>query len=76
MPSGGGFTFTLLFSLTGSGGPFASLTIDAAGNIYGTTSNDGGRPFSNVIFDANRNLYGTTFERGADAAGVVFAITP
>jgi uncharacterized repeat protein (TIGR03803 family) len=40
-PSGGSFTFTLLFSFTGSGGPAATLTMDAAGNIYGTTTNDG-----------------------------------
>lgn len=106
-PSGGSFTFTLLFSFTGSGGPAATLTMDAAGNIYGTTTNDGafgqgsvfkltpsgggftftslhdftggtdgGRPFSNVIFDAAGNLYGTTLQGGADAAGVVFEITP
>lgn len=107
-PSGGGsFTFTLLFSFAGSGGPAATLTMDAAGNIYGTTTNDGafgqgsvfkltpsgggftftslhdftggtdgGRPFSNVIFDAAGNLYGTTLQGGADAAGVVFEITP
>lgn len=106
-PSGGSFTFTVLFSFTGSGGPAATLTMDAAGNIYGTTTNDGafgqgsvfkltpsgggftftslhdftggtdgGRPFSNVIFDAAGNLYGTTLQGGADAAGVVFEITP
>jgi uncharacterized repeat protein (TIGR03803 family) len=46
-PSGGGsFTFTLLFSFTNSTlltgtGPQATLTMDAAGNIYGTTTNDG-----------------------------------
>ena len=46
-PSGGGsFTFTLLFSFTNSTlltgtGPQATLTMDAAGNIYGTTSRDG-----------------------------------
>jgi uncharacterized repeat protein (TIGR03803 family) len=112
-PSGGGsFTFTVLFSFTGTGvttatGPAATLTMDAAGNIYGTTTNDGafaqgsvfkrtpsgggytftslhdftggtdgGRPFSNVVFDAAGNLYGTTLQGGANAAGVVFEITP
>jgi uncharacterized repeat protein (TIGR03803 family) len=112
-PSGGGsFTFTLLFSFTNSTlltgtGPQATLTMDAAGNIYGTTTNDGafgqgsvfkltpsgggytftslhdftggtdgGRPFSNVVFDAAGNLYGTTLQGGANAAGVVFEITP
>ena len=39
--SGGSFTFNLLFSFTGTGGPGANLTRDAAGNIYGTTTNDG-----------------------------------
>jgi uncharacterized repeat protein (TIGR03803 family) len=45
-PSGGSFTFTLLASFTNSTlntgtGPQANLTMDAAGNIYGTTSRDG-----------------------------------
>jgi|ERR1700688_3633905 len=40
-PSAGSFTFSLLFSFTGRGGPGASLTMDAAGNLYGTTTNDG-----------------------------------
>jgi uncharacterized repeat protein (TIGR03803 family) len=39
--SGGSFTFNLLFSFTGTGGPGANLIMDAAGNIYGTTTNDG-----------------------------------
>ena len=40
-PSGGGWTFNLLYSLSGSMGPEASLTLDAAGNLYGTTFKDG-----------------------------------
>ncbi len=41
-PSGGGaWTFTLLYSLSGRGGPGAHLTMDSAGNLYGTTNQDG-----------------------------------
>ena len=43
-PSGGNWSFTTLYGLTGSGpltGPDANLTMDAAGNLYGTTFADG-----------------------------------
>ena len=40
-PSGGSWTFNLLYSLSGRGGPAASLTFDSAGNLYGTTYADG-----------------------------------
>jgi uncharacterized repeat protein (TIGR03803 family) len=43
-PSNGGWTYTLLYSLSGSsngGGPQAALAMDASGNLYGTTSMDG-----------------------------------
>ncbi len=43
-PSNGNWNFTLLWSLTGIynyGGPYSSLTMDAAGNLYGTTYTDG-----------------------------------
>lgn len=40
-PSGGNWTFTLLHSFTGGGGPEDSLTMDAAGNLYGTALIDG-----------------------------------
>jgi uncharacterized repeat protein (TIGR03803 family) len=39
-PSGSGWTFSLLYSFIGGGincGPSASLAMDAAGNLYGTT---------------------------------------
>jgi len=39
--SGGGWNFVTLYNLVGQGGPLASLTIDAAGNLYGTASSDG-----------------------------------
>jgi hypothetical protein len=40
-PSNGKWTFTLLYSFTGAEGPLGSLVVDAAGNLYGTTRNDG-----------------------------------
>ena len=40
-PSGGNWTFTLLHTFTGDVGPEDSLTMDAAGNLYGTTITDG-----------------------------------
>jgi uncharacterized repeat protein (TIGR03803 family) len=48
-PSGGGWVYTLLYSFTGYGGPIASLAIDAAGNLYGTTGSDGAYGFGNVF---------------------------
>ena len=44
--SGGSWNFTVLYNLVGSGsvynpGPEAALTMDAAGNLYGTTYADG-----------------------------------
>lgn len=41
-PSGGGWTFQVLYNLTGAGyGPQRTLTLDAAGNLYGTTYSEG-----------------------------------
>ena len=40
-PSSGGWTFTLLYSLSGLAGPADHLTLDSAGNLYGTTYQDG-----------------------------------
>jgi uncharacterized repeat protein (TIGR03803 family) len=42
--SGGGYTESILYSFAGSpdgANPFAGVTLDAAGNIYGTTGNGG-----------------------------------
>jgi uncharacterized repeat protein (TIGR03803 family) len=36
-PSGGAWHFTVLYSFTGTYGPLDTLTMDAAGNLYGTT---------------------------------------
>jgi uncharacterized repeat protein (TIGR03803 family) len=40
-PSNGTWTFTLLYSFTGYAGPYGSLVMDASGNLYGTTFDDG-----------------------------------
>ena len=52
-PSGNAWTFTLLYSLSGTPGqncgPWGSLTIDAAGNLYGTTRCDGAHNLGNVF---------------------------
>lgn len=50
-PSSGGWTFTLLYGFTGGPqcGPFASLAMDAAGNLYGTTYCDGVNGSGNVF---------------------------
>ena len=34
-PSNGGWTFTVLYNPSGTGGPYYNLTLDAAGNLYG-----------------------------------------
>ena len=48
-PSGGGWTFNLLYSFTGTLGPIAALSMDADGNLYGTTERDGAYGFGNVF---------------------------
>ena len=40
-PSGGTWNFSLVYGLVGNAGPFGSLSLDAAGNLYGTTWQDG-----------------------------------
>ena len=50
-PSGGGWTYNLLYSFTGNTGcgPFANLGLDGAGNLYGTTLCDGANNAGNVF---------------------------
>jgi uncharacterized repeat protein (TIGR03803 family) len=48
-PSGGGWNFSVLASLTGEAGPVASLTVDAAGNLYGTNFRDGAHAYGSVF---------------------------
>jgi uncharacterized repeat protein (TIGR03803 family) len=51
IPHGGGWSYQLLYALPGdpnAWGPTASLAMDAAGNLYGTTYNGGGSPNCNL----------------------------
>jgi len=50
-PSNGGWMFNLLYSFTGNQlqGPYASLAMDAAGNLYGTTYGDGAYGLGSVF---------------------------
>jgi len=48
-PSNGGWTFSTLYNLSGNAGSFAVLTMDAAGNLYGTTLQDGAYLQGNVF---------------------------
>jgi uncharacterized repeat protein (TIGR03803 family) len=49
-PSGGGWTFTVLYSFSGGyGGPYNKLTLDAKGNIYGFTNGDGANGLGSVF---------------------------
>jgi len=51
-PSSGGWTFQLLYSLSGSGnfpGPVRNLSLDAAGNVYGTTYAGGAYGYGSVF---------------------------
>lgn len=56
-PSGNNYTFNLLYSLSGtpgdSCGPYASLTMDAVGNLWGTTYCDGAYHVGSVFKLAN-----------------------
>jgi uncharacterized repeat protein (TIGR03803 family) len=48
-PSNGTYTFTVLHSFAGNDGPYGGLTMDAAGNLYGTTYGDGVHDYGNVF---------------------------
>ena len=40
-PLAGEWIFSVVYGLTGNAGPFGNLSLDAAGNLYGTTYQDG-----------------------------------
>jgi len=64
-PSNGGWTFNLLQTFSGNAGPYDTPTLDAAGNVYGTscgegtgngevfklTPSNGGWIYTSVLFD-------------------------
>ncbi len=61
MPSGGDWTFSLLYSFDGSGGSDARLAMDATGNLYGTTQSSAGG-------------YGSVFELTAGSGGWTYTL--
>jgi uncharacterized repeat protein (TIGR03803 family) len=48
-PSGDSWNFNLIYPLRGTAGPQGSLTMDAAGNLYGAASGNGNRLLGNVF---------------------------
>jgi len=48
-PSEGGWTYTILYRFSGGGGPYDALTLDAAGNLYGTAVWDGANDIGMVF---------------------------
>ena len=40
-PLGSNWIFSVVYGLAGNAGPFGNLSLDAAGNLYGTTYQDG-----------------------------------
>jgi hypothetical protein len=67
-PSGGGWTYHLLYTFTDRGGPTASLALDAAGNLYGTTR-DGGIYGAGNVFKLTRSYSGWTYTSLYDFTG-------
>ena len=70
-PAGGGqWNFTLLYSLPGANynGPYDSLSLDAAGNLYGTTYGNGAYNYGN-IFTLTRNNGNWTYTDLHDFTG-------
>lgn len=48
-PVNGGWNFNVLYSLPGGDGPHYKLIMDAAGNLYGATHEDGAYGYGNVF---------------------------
>jgi uncharacterized repeat protein (TIGR03803 family) len=71
-PSGNGWTFTLLYSFPGDRddlcGPQAPLSLDAAGNLYGTTQCSGAQKLGSV-FKLTNTGNGWTYTSLHDFAG-------
>ena len=79
-PSNGSWTLKTLYSFTGSHGPVASLTMDAAGNLYGTTLGDGAYGAGTVFKLAPSGGSWTyislhDFTGGSDGGGPFSAVT-
>lgn len=72
-PSDGTWVFALLYSFTGQGGPLASLTMDATGNLYGTTYGVG---FFGNVFKLTRSGNGWTYTSLHDFTGYYDGANP
>jgi uncharacterized repeat protein (TIGR03803 family) len=70
--SGGSWSYAPLYSFTGSSGPWGDLIMDSAGNIYGTTVQDGAHDFGSVFkltFSGGNWIYSTLHDfTGQDGA--------
>ena len=52
-PSNGGWDYQIIYNL--EGGPFSSLTVDAAGNLYGSASERGGSGGAGMVFKLSQS---------------------
>jgi uncharacterized repeat protein (TIGR03803 family) len=70
-PSGSTWNFTVLYSLPGTagGGPKAALTLDTAGNLYGTAEWDGANRFHGSVFTLTNTGNGWTYTSLHDFTG-------
>ena len=57
-PSNGEWTHSILYGFSGSGASFNNLTMDAAGNLYGTATDDGAYGYG-VVFELSPHPGGT-----------------
>jgi uncharacterized repeat protein (TIGR03803 family) len=84
IPSGDAYTFKLLYSFSGHGGnscgPWGTLSMDASGNLYGTTNCDGANNLGNVFKLTNTGngwVYSSLYDftGGNDGSGPLSNVT-
>jgi len=74
-PGNGGWTLNTLYSFGGSTGSYASLTMDATGNLYGTTFGDGMYGYGN-LFKLSPSNGGWTYTSLHDFTGGIGGANP
>ena len=67
-PVAGGWNFSVLYSFVRGVGPFAPLTMDAVGDLYGTTVNGGILGFG-TVFELSPSANGWTYNPLHDFTG-------